>query len=1048
MIINVIKRNCEIVKFDFNKITLAIQKAAKSVGEEINKNKMHMINTFINNEIQEFLGSFGLCNNSENKIGIEDIQNIVEKNLTRYASFNIAKAYIIYREKRRINRENLNTTILVAESVDEYLSQTDWRTKENANSGYSVGGLQYSISSKVIANYWLKKIYPKEVSEAHINGDIHIHDLGFLGPYCQGHSLRQIIAEGFGGVEGETTSGPAKHLYTLVNQIINFIYTLQNEFAGAQAFSSVDTLFAPFVYYDGLNYKQTKQCIQSLVYGLNIPSRSCHQKPFVNFTFDTVCPEDLKEQVVILGGVHDHNNKTYNDFQKEMDWVNKAFIEIMTEGDIHGRGFSFPIPTYNITKYFNWDSEIANMIFTMTGKYGTPTFQNFINSDINTSDVRSMCCRLLIDKTKLTRRGGGLFGSNDQVGCYDEKTEILTDNGWIYFKDLTMNDNVCTIDKNNNIVYNKPKTIFKYNYNGEMVEFKNRNFDLLVTPNHNMYTLGYKNKKEIIRADKKKFELKIPKKGNWIGERKEKFVLPSISNNWISGNHNSKNCYIKENLFIDMDTWLKFLGLFISEGSFDNDKIAKKHGYRVMISKKKHCNIVEDVLNKLPFFYKKYGINYTICNKQLWSYLKQFGKQQNRFIPKDIKLLSKQQLEILYKYLIIGDGTTRKNISKHGNYASVYYTISKKLSDDVQEIILKIGYHPSVSIRQERCVQITNKKYKSKPCYQVICCDSNTYNIKNKFVNKVNYNGFVYCCEVENHVVLVRRNNCITWCGNSLGVCTINLPRLSYLSDKNDLINSFYSRLDYILNVCKTSLEIKRKTINKLTEDGLYPYSKRYIQSWENHFSTIGVIGMHEACLNLFGKGIDNSECKKFAEDVLYFCNNRLIEYQNKTGNLYNLEASPAEGASYRLAKIDKKEFVSCKHSGDDNTPYYTNSTMLPVGYTDDIFEALDHQESLQKLYSGGTIFHMFLGEKISGDVCKYLLKTACENYRIPFYSITPTYSICETHGYLSGSVEFCPQCNCVTQIYSRVVGYYQPLARWNIGKKSEFRDRKVYKIE
>lgn len=696
MNIKVQKRNGDIVNFDFNKITIAIQKAAKAVCEEISKENMSFINIFINNEIHEFLENFSLCNNNEFCIGIEDIQNIVEKNLTRYASFNIAKAYIVYREQRRINRENLNTTISVAESVDEYLNQTDWRTKENANSGYSVGGLQYNISSKVIANYWLKKIYPTEVSQSHINGDIHIHDLGFLGPYCQGHSLRQLISEGFGGVEGETSSGPAKHLYTLVNQIVNFVYTLQNEFAGAQAFSSVDTLLAPFVYYDGLNYKQTKQCIQSLIYGLNIPSRSCHQKPFVNFTFDTVCPEDLKDQAVIVSGKPSEDGRKYSDFKKEMDWINQAFIEIMTCGDIHGRGFSFPIPTYNITKDFNWDSEISNMIFEMTGKYGTPTFQNFINSDLNPKDVRSMCCRISLDKTQITKRGGGLFGSNDSVG--------------------------------------------------------------------------------------------------------------------------------------------------------------------------------------------------------------------------------------------------------------------------------------------------------------------------------------------------------------SLGVCTINLPRMAYLSDKNDSINSFYCRLDYMLNVCKTSLEIKRKTINMLTDGGLYPYSKRYISSWKNHFSTIGVIGMHEACLNLFGKGISNNECKDFAEGVLNFCNKKLIEYQNETGNLYNLEASPAEGASYRLAKIDKKEFVSCKHSGDDNTPYYTNSTMLPVGYTDDVFSALEHQESLQKLYSGGTIFHMFLGEKISSDVCKALLKTACTNYKIPFYSITPTYSICETHGYLSGCIEFCPQCNCVTQIYSRVVGYYQPIARWNIGKKAEFRDRETYK--
>ncbi|WP_041081408.1 ribonucleoside triphosphate reductase [Thermotoga profunda] len=584
--------------------------------------------------------------------------------------------------------------------IERYLSLQDWQVKENSNMNYSLQGMNNYIVSALTTKYWLEKVYPEKISQAHLNGDFHIHDLNLLAPYCCGWDLRDLLIRGFGGVEQKVESKPAKHFRVALMQVVNFFYTLQGEAAGAQAFSNFDTFLAPFIAYDRLSYSDVVQCMQEFIFNLNVPTRVGFQTPFVNITMDVVVPKYLAREPVIIGG--EFQDKCYGDFQKEMDMLNKAFCEIMLQGDAKGRIFSFPIPTYNISHDFPWDSEVAEMILRMTSKYGVPYFANFISSGLAPEDVRSMCCRLRLDNRELRKRGGGLFGANPMTG--------------------------------------------------------------------------------------------------------------------------------------------------------------------------------------------------------------------------------------------------------------------------------------------------------------------------------------------------------------SVGVVTINMPRLGYLSNS---VEEFFERLSDVMDLAKESLIIKRGFIERLTEIGLYPYSRVCLknikeffgQYWHNHFSTIGLIGMHEALMNLFGKGIDTEEGRDFAIKVLDFMRTRLIDYQKETGNLFNLEATPAEGTSYRLAKIDKQRFGDIFTNGDIE-PFYTNSTQLPVGQIEDLFEALQMQEELQIRYTGGTVFHIYLGEQVEDPmVIGLLIKRIFENYRLPYITITPTFSICQDHGYLSGEHYNCPVCGRATEVWSRVVGFYRPVQNWNPGKQEEFKFRDVYKI-
>ena len=649
----IVKRNGEVVDFDIEKISNAIKLAGEATTPFSEEELLRLTNTvakFLNHKY-----------NGEEAVFIEKIQDVIEQALIDANYYETAKAYILYREKRAQTREAEKIKIDVEKSITEYLDQLDWRVNENANQGYSLGGMILNISGKIVANYWLSYIYPKEIGEAHRNGDFHIHDLSMLSGYCAGWSLRALLEEGFNGVPGHIESVAPKHLSSAVGQMVNFMGTLQNEWAGAQAFSSVDTYLAPFIRLDNMTYDQVKQKIQELIYNLNVPSRWGTQTPFTNFTFDWVCPRDLAPQHPKIGGKE--VDFTYGDLQKEMDMINKAYIEVMTAGDAKGRPFTFPIPTYNITPDFIWEGENADLLFEMTAKYGLPYFQNFMNSDLKPTDVRSMCCRLRLDVRELLKRGNGLFGSAEQTG--------------------------------------------------------------------------------------------------------------------------------------------------------------------------------------------------------------------------------------------------------------------------------------------------------------------------------------------------------------SIGVVTINCARLGYNNKGN--IDGLYYQLDHLMELAKTSLEIKRKTIQKLMDGGLYPFTKRYLGSLRNHFATIGVNGVNEMIRNFSNDEYDITDPRghKIAAELLEHIRSKMVEFQEETGNLYNLEATPAEGTTYRFAKEDAKHFSDIIQAGTKDAPYYTNSTQIPVGYTDDPFEVLDMQDDLQTKYTGGTVLHLYMAERISDiNNCKNIIKRVFENYRVPYITITPTFSICPKHGYIAGEHEYCPICD------------------------------------
>ena len=686
----VIKRDGKIVDFDLAKISSVIIKAFEAQDKQYHPSIIDLLALKVTADFEPKV--------KEGLIAVEDIQDSVESVLVQAGYADIAKAFILYRRQREKIRNMKSTILDYKEIVDNYVKVNDWRVKENSTVTYSVGGLILSNSGAVTANYWLSEIYDDEISNAHRNADIHIHDLSMLTGYCAGWSLRQLIKEGLGGIPGKITSAPAKHLATLCNQMVNFLGIMQNEWAGAQAFSSFDTYLAPCVKADNLSYDQVKKCIESFVYGVNTPSRWGTQAPFSNITLDWTVPADLGEQYAIVGGKE--MPFKYKDCKTEMDMVNRAFIETMIEGDANGRGFQYPIPTYSITRDFDWsETENNKLLFEMTAKYGTPYFSNYINSDMEPSDVRSMCCRLRLDLRELRKKSGGFFGSGESTG--------------------------------------------------------------------------------------------------------------------------------------------------------------------------------------------------------------------------------------------------------------------------------------------------------------------------------------------------------------SVGVVTINMPRLAYLAEDE---NDFMHRLDRMMDISARSLKIKRTVITKLLDEGLYPYTRRYLGTFNNHFSTIGLVGMNEAGLNArwIGKDMTSSETQEFSKRVLNHMRERLSDYQEMYGDLYNLEATPAESTAYRLAKHDVKRFGDIKTAGGEGeTPYYTNSSHLPVGYTEDIFAALDVQDDLQTLYTSGTVFHAFLGEKLPNwKSAANLVRKIAENYKLPYYTMSPTYSVCRAHGYIAGEHFTCPECGEKTEVYSRITGYYRPVQNWNDGKAQEYKDRLVYNID
>jgi anaerobic ribonucleoside-triphosphate reductase len=689
------KRDGRLEPFDQERITNAIWKAAKAVGGK-DRELAKRLSDQVVAELKRRFGEDGVPT-------VEEIQDVVEKILIENGHARTAKAYILYRKQHQDIRE-LAGLLSQADLVDQYLDMEDWRVKENSNMSYSLQGLNNYLSSTVIAKYWITRIYPPNIAEAHFSGDMHIHDLGVLGPYCVGWDIKDLLLTGFGGVPGKIESVPAKHFRTALGQVVNFFYTLQGEAAGAQAFSNFDTYLAPFIRYDRLSQKEVEQSLQEFFFNMNVPTRVGFQTPFTNVTLDLKVPDFMKDEPVIIGG--EVKDATYGDMEKEMEIFNIAFAKVLSQGDAKGRVFTFPIPTYCITKDFDWDSPVSKEIFEVAAKYGAPYFSNFVNSDMKPEDVRSMCCRLRIDNRELRKRGGGFFGANPLTG--------------------------------------------------------------------------------------------------------------------------------------------------------------------------------------------------------------------------------------------------------------------------------------------------------------------------------------------------------------SIGVVTLNLPRIGYLAKNED---EFFERLEALMEIAKDSLEIKRKVLEQFTEKGLYPYSRRYLRGvketfgkyWKNHFSTIGLVGMNEAILNLFGYGIATPDGLEFAVKVLNFMREKLADFQEETGNIYNLEATPAEGASYRLARIDKRKYPDIivaneKYLAKGAEPFYTNSSQLPVDHDADLFEALEHQDRLQPLYTGGTVFHIYLGERLySWKAAAELVRKVAWNFRLPYFTLTPTFSVCPTHGYLSGEHRHCPKCGANCEVYSRVVGYLRPVDQWNDGKQAEFTIRKTF---
>ena len=905
--------------------------------------------------------------------------------------------------------------------VETYLNNMTWKIKENANAGYSFSGLMAYLGEEAIKEHMLEKHYNNEIAKAHKDGYMHIHDLGYgIVGYCSGWSLRELLEKGFGGLSNKIQSGPPKHLRTALGQMVNFLGTLQLEFAGAQAFSSFDTFLAPYVAKDRLKYEEVKQAMQEFVYGLNVPSRFANQAPFTNLTFDWVVPEDLKDEHPKING--EEMAETYSDFQKEMDMINKAFIEVMTVGDHKGRIFTFPIPTYNLTKDFIWDSENAKLLFTMTAKYGTPYFQNYLGSELNPSDIRSMCCRLSLDLKELKSRGNGLFGAGEQTGCYSNDTEILTENGWKLFKDLKKAEKVATMNQQTlEVEYHKPKKHFEYDYSGNLYNFYNDNMNILVTPNHRMITT----KNNIIKVKEArdiKIKNSIPNaKGN-TNKDIDYFVLPKHEINYITGNYNSKRKIKWDDLKIKMDDWLAFLGIYLSEGSvYHKECSAKKHGYRVTISQKKTKtrNEIRQLLHKLPWNFNEDKIGFYIYNKQLHEYLIQFGNVYNKHIPKNIFECSKRQLNILLQWLIKGDG----NIHKRSK--SIYYwTSSEQLKNNIQRLAIECGYHINTRKEKQKTSFFRGRKIQSTvPNYCLTMLKAKTQNITN-IDSTYEYDGKVYCVEVENNIVLVKRKDKVSWCGNSLGVITLNLPKLGYETkkelkeslkkgekyDTDKELELLCKKLKHYMLLAKDSLEIKRRLVQENTDRGLIPYTKAYLKSWKTYFSTIGIIGMNELCENLGYDGVGSKEGLELSKKVLTFMREVLSEIQEETGNMYNLEATPAEGTSFRLASIDKKQYPDCNTRGEDDNIFYTNSCHLPVGYTSSIIKATKHQEQLQTMFTGGTIFHTFLGERVTDWInCMMLVKKIANNTKLPYFSITPTFSICPIHGYISGEHKYCP---------------------------------------
>jgi len=1020
------KRDGRIVDFDQPKITEAIFKAL-TVTKEGGKG----IANKLSDQVADLL-------NRRFKRGdvpqIEQIQDIVEEVLIINDYAETAKSYILYREQRRRTRESATAIDEAVDMVDQYLQESDWQVKENANMAYSLQGLNNYVVSKVAKKYWLNKIYPKQIREIVDRGDFHIHDLDSISCYCQGWDLFDFLLRGFSGVRGKVESKPPKHLRTALGQLVNLFYTLQGETAGAEAVSNFDTLLAPFVRCDNLNYIQVKQAMQEFLFNCAVPTRVGFQTPFINITLDTKPSSAYADQPVIIGGKP--QKETYGEFQEELNMIDRAFYECLAEGDRNGRPFTFPIPTVSITKDFDWDNPALDPLWEATAKYGVNYFSNFIQSDMSPDDVRSMCP----------------LGGNEKI-----LTRSTRGRGLEYSKIRNVFEGKSKSDEYE--IYSHGKFV-----KGKFNKFSNQEMmEVTLDNNHRMkISIEHLN---FVRKNEKSKESVLKGK-----ELEPGMYLPYSLKAYKGEGGNEDLGY--------------FVGAFAGDGSFDGETSIV---FSLENERKK------EVIRKLKYIGKKYfGAGFSEKqHSKTKLYTLKVHSQAAVGLCKDF--VSGKRREKYYKERLFSTslefrkGVLKGHYDTDGGNRHRIYTSSKKMVESLNMLAATMGTTTSI-YKDSR-----DGRLSSEPNWAVL-----VYQLNRKKYGKVWFKkgdklwvrikksrriggSSAYCFEVKNDEPMftvgttgILTHNCRLRLSNtelykrggglfganpltgSIGVVTVNLPRLGYLSKTR---KEFFGKLAELMDLAKSSLEIKRKVLNNFMNQGLYPYSKYYLAGvkkirgdyYGNHFSTIGLVGMNECLMNFIGVNIASNRGKRFSLEILDFMRDRLVDYQKETGNLYNLEATPAEGTSYRLALKDKREFPKIITAGTKEVPFYTNSTMLPVNYTNDIFEALKLQDDIQVKYTGGTVLHFFLGEQIDNiEAVKSLVKKVFGKFHLPYITLTPTFSICPQHGYISGKHFTCPKCvvEQPCEVYSRVVGYIRPVQQWHVGKKEEFKKRKVFKVK
>ncbi len=1078
------KRDGRIVKFDKNRIVEAIWKAAQAVGGKDKKRAEWLADRVV--ELLEKQLKPGEIPH------VEQVQDAVEKVLVEHGHYKTAKAYILYRALHNQIRE----------LVDGYLKKQTWLVRENANTTFSLQALNFHISSQVISQYWLHKIYLKrnrKIAEAHINGDFHIHDLGMLGAYCVGWDLRDLLLTGFRGVRGKITCKPAKHFRSALGQVVNFLFTLQGEAAGAQALSNFDTYLAPFIRYDNLNFKQVKQALQEFIFNMNVPTRVGFQTPFTNITLDLKVPDFMKDEPVIIGGKL--MEETYGDFQEEMNTFNKALAEVMLEGDGVGRVFTFPIPTINITKDFDWGSEGTLKIFETSAKYGIPYFANFINSDMKPEDVRSMC--LHPEEEVLVRNDGEI--KRKTMGEIAKEYADFDGDGWEVPKRrlevLSLNPQTFELEWVKVVRFlrvSDDKMVRITTSDGKSVRFSTNHVIPVVTPQGIVLKLAKDVRKGdlllTLRSARRSLSRRYKKVGKFTLDEKLASLLGFFT---ADGN------YIFETRK-NVRTYGLPKGLQFTFNSKDKDKeliekvrslIEEVFGYSPKGRKDPRYNTyylyvysVEIARTLYDAGFRKYGRLPQILFDSPASVMKAFfesfflgdGYERNKELHINDKELARD-LAIMASLIGIPVCYREKKKSQR-----IYVQHSKSKQPTLYERVpgwMAKSTYLVPGLKKSRMVGIrTLDKYEAHTWFSRLIAggDVALVRVESCELIKLNEKQEFFDIELEKNHLFVHSLGIITHncchlrldkrelkkrggglfaaypLTGSIGVVTINMARIGYLAkDESD----FFERLSELMELAKQSLEIKREWLEKFTELGLYPYSRFYLRNikketgayWKNHFSTIGLIGMNEACLNFLGCSIGEKEGIDFALKVLDFMLERIKDFQEETGNIYNLEATPAEGCSYRLARIDKSKFPNIIVANEEDVrkgaePYYTNSTQLPVYYTDDLWEMLRLQEPLQLKYTGGTVVHVWLGEAnppVESVVA--LVRKVCENFRIPYFTLTPTFSICPSHGYLPGEFPRCPKCNAEAEVYSRIVGYLRPIDQWNPGKQEEFKQRKKF---